>query len=162
MSPVFLSLAEVLQIHHDQIERYGGQPGIRDLGLLQSALAMPAAGFGGRYLHEDLFEMAAAYLFHITRNHPFVDGNKRTGAVSALVFLWLNDIEIEADEDAFERAVLAVAEGRRDKTAVARYLRDNARPRDAGPGTDSHSHRGRIFHATGIGERCSESTYRFK
>ena len=57
---------------------------------------MPAAGFGGRYLHEDLLEMAAAYLFHIARNHPFVDGNKRTGAVAAPVFLSLNDIEIEA------------------------------------------------------------------
>ena len=96
MAPVFLNLAEVLEIHRDQIERYGGQAGIRDLGLLQSALAMPAAGFGGRYLHEDLLEMAAVYLFHIARNHPFVDGNKRTGAVAALVFLSLNDIEIVA------------------------------------------------------------------
>jgi len=67
LNPIFLSLGEVLEIHRDQIERYGGSPGIRDLGLLQSALAMPAAGFGGRYLHTDLFEMAAAYLFHITR-----------------------------------------------------------------------------------------------
>ena len=81
MNPIFLSLAEVLEIHRDQIERYGGDPGIRDLDLLQSALAIPAAGFGGQYLHNDLYEMAAAYLFHITQNHPFVDGNKRTGAV---------------------------------------------------------------------------------
>jgi death-on-curing protein len=83
MPPVFLNLAEVLEIHRDQIERYGGQPGIRDLDLLQSALAMPAAGFGDRYLHEDLLEMAAAYLFHIARNHPFVDGNKRTVAAAS-------------------------------------------------------------------------------
>ena len=70
MTPEFLSLAEALEIHRDQIERYGGNTGIRDLGLLQSALAMPAAGFGERYLHTDLFEMAAAYLFHIVQNHP--------------------------------------------------------------------------------------------
>jgi len=110
MTPDFLSFAEVLEIHRDQIERYGGKTGIRDLGLLQSALAMPAAGFGGRYLHGDLFEMAAAYLFHIVRNHPFVDGNKRTGAVAALVFLSLNGMEIEASEDIFEQTVRAVAE----------------------------------------------------
>jgi death-on-curing protein len=126
MSPVFLNLSEVLRIHRDQIERYGGEPGIRDLGLLQSALAMPAAGFGGRFLHNDLFEMAAAYLFHITQNHPFVDGNKRTGAACALVFLELNDIEVEASEDALVDIVLAVAEGKADKASVAEFFRKHA------------------------------------
>jgi len=125
MTPDFLSLAEVLEIHRDQIERYGGKTGIRDLGLLQSALAMPAAGFGGRYLHGDLFEMAAAYLFHIVRNHPFVDGNKRTGAVAALVFLSLNGMEIEASEDIFEQTVRAVAEGKMDKSAIAGFFREH-------------------------------------
>ena len=127
MNPVFLSLGEVLEIHRDQIERYGGDPGIRDLGLLQSALAMPAAGFGGRYLHSDLFAMAAAYLFHIVQNHPFADGNKRTGAVAALVFLSLNDIEIDADEEEFESMVLSVAQGRSDKAAVTEFFRKYAR-----------------------------------
>ena len=125
MTPDFLSLAEVLEIHRDQIERYGGKAGIRDLGLLQSALAMPAARFGGRYLHGDLFEMAAAYLFHIVRNHPFVDGNKRTGAVAALVFLSLNGMEIEAGEDIFEQTVRAVAEGKMDKSAIAGFFREH-------------------------------------
>jgi len=125
MTPDFLSLAEVLEIHRDQIERYGGKTGIRDLGLLQSALAMPAAGFGGHYLHGDLFEMAAAYLFHIVRNHPFVDGNKRTGAVAALVFLSLNGMEIEASEDIFEQTVRAVAEGKMDKSAIAGFFREH-------------------------------------
>ena len=125
MAPDFLSLAEVLEIHRDQIERYGGKSGIRDMGLLQSALAMPAAGFGSRYLHSDLFEMAAAYLFHIVRNHPFVDGNKRTGAVAALVFLSLNGIEIEAGEDLFEQTVRAVAEGNMDKSAITRFFRQH-------------------------------------
>ena len=128
LSPIFLSLGEVLEIHRDQIERYGGGPGIRDLGLLQSALAMPAAGFGGRYLHTDLFEMAAAYLFHITQNHPFVDGNKRTGAVASLVFLSLNGVDILAEEEEFEKIVLGVAEGKLDKAALAEFFRNNSRP----------------------------------
>jgi len=126
MPPIFLSLGEVLRIHRDQIERYGGEPGIRDLGLLQSAIAMPAAGFGDRFLAGDLFEMAAAYLFHITRNHPFVDGNKRTGAASALVFLELNGIEINASEDELVEMVTAVAEGRTGKEAIADFFRRHA------------------------------------
>ena len=125
--PVFLTLGEVIEIHRDQIERYGGDPGLRDLSLLQSAMAMPAAGFGGRYLHTDLFEMAAAYLFHIAQNHPFVDGNKRTGAVASLVFLSLNDVELEVDEEEFEGIVLGVAEGKIDKAAVADFFRRNSR-----------------------------------
>ncbi len=126
MTPVFLSLGEALEIHRDQIERYGGNPGIRDLSLLQSAPAMPATGFGGRYLHTDLFEMAAAYLFHITQNHPFIDGNKRIGVVASLVFLSLNGVEVEADEDEFEKTMLAVANGKLDKAAVAKFLRKNS------------------------------------
>jgi death-on-curing protein len=125
--PVFLTLGEVIEIHRDQIERYGGDTGIRDLGILQSAKAMPAAGFGGRYLHADLIEMAAAYLFHLTQNHPFIDGNKRTGAVASLVFLSLNGIELEADEEEFERAVLGVAEGKISNAAVAEFFRNNSR-----------------------------------
>ena len=126
MSPVFLNLSEVLHIHRDQIERYGGQPGIRDLGLLQSAVGMPAAGFGDRFLHEDLFEMAAAYLFHITRNHLFMDGNKRTGVVCALVFLELNGIGVKASEDSLVEMVMAVAEGRAGKEAIADFFRNQA------------------------------------
>lgn len=125
MSPAFLSLSEVLEIHRDQIERYGGDSGLRDLGLLQSALAMPAAGFGGRYLHNDLYEMAAAYLFHTTQNHPFIDGNKRTGVVAAIVFLFLNGVEFNADETELERIVLGVAEGKVGKDAVAEFFRHN-------------------------------------
>jgi len=127
VTPVFLSLAEVVEIHRDQIERYGGQAGIRDLGLLQSALAMPGAGFGGKYLHSDLIEMAAAYLFHIVQNHPFVDGNKRTGTVAGIVFLSLNGIELEADETQLEQLVIDVAKGKAGKSAVADFLRRNSR-----------------------------------
>ncbi len=127
MSPVFLNLSEVLRIHRDQIERYGGNPGVRDIGLLQSALAMPAAGFAGLYLHRDLFEMAAAYLSYITGNHPFRDGNIRTGAACALVFLELNDIEVEVNEDALVEMVTAVAEGKAKKDSIADFLRKGAR-----------------------------------
>jgi len=127
VTPVFLSLAEVLEIHRDQIERYGGHAGLRDLGVLQSALAMPAAGFGGRYLHSDLIEMAAAYLFHIVQNHPFVDGNKRTGAVAAIVFLSLNGIELEADETQLEQLVTDVAKGKAGKNIVFDFLRKYSR-----------------------------------
>ncbi len=124
--PVFLGLDEVIEIHNDQIKRYGGHPGIRDIELLKSAIAMPAAGFGENYLHADIYEMAATYLFHIVRNHPFTDGNKRTGAVASIVFLIMNRIEIDADEDSFERMVLLVAEGKMDKAAIAQFFRNNS------------------------------------
>ena len=126
MRLVFLSLAEVLEIHRDQIARYGGAPGVRDMGLLQSALAMPSAGFGGVYAHVDLFEMAAAYLFHISRNHPFVDGNKRAALVAALVFLALNGTGLDAGDADLEQAVLAVVEGHWDKPTLASFLRERA------------------------------------
>jgi death on curing protein len=130
VNPTFLSIGEVLEIHRDQINRYGGEPGIRDLGLLQSALAMPAAGFGGRFVHGDLYEMAAAYLFHIVQNHPFVDGNKRTGVVAALVFLALNNVVIEAEEEDFERVVRAAAEGQAAKATVSEFLKKHAQEVD--------------------------------
>lgn len=126
MKYVFLTLDEVLEIHRDQIERYGGALGIRDVSLLQSALAMPKSSFYGQYLHEDVFAMAAAYLFHIVRNHPFVDGNKRVGAVAAIVFLVLNGVNFDADEETFEAIVRAVAEGKADKPEVTEFFRRQA------------------------------------
>jgi death-on-curing protein len=126
MPPTFLSLDEVLETHRDQITRYGGAAGIRDLGLLQSALAQPQATFGGQFLHADVFEMAAAYLFHIVQNHPFVDGNKRVGAVAAIVFLLLNDEDTTTTSAELESLVLAVAQGQRTKMEIAQFLRDHA------------------------------------
>ena len=117
----------VLEIHRDQIERYGGDPGLRDQGLLESAVAMPAAGMRGRYFHEDLFEMAAAYLFYIVGNHPFVDGNKRAGAETALVFLYINGIEVNASEDDLVAITLAVAKGQAGKAEAAGFFRENPR-----------------------------------
>lgn len=83
----FLSLEDVLEIHADQIQRYGGKMGIRDQKLLLSAIAQPSSKFDGKYLHKSLHKKAAAYLFHICMNHPFIDGNKRVALVSMLVFL---------------------------------------------------------------------------
>jgi death-on-curing protein len=125
--PAFLTLAEALEIHHDQINRYGGRSGIRDIDLLKSALAMPQAGVGEEYFHADIIEMAAAYLFHIVRNHPFTDGNKRTGTVAALVFLTMNGIEVDTEEAEFERLVRKVAEGRAGKNEIAAFLRSNTK-----------------------------------
>ena len=128
MAPVFLSLSDVLHVHRDQIERYGGEPGVRDIGLLQSAVAMPAAGFGGRFLHGDLFEMAAAYLFHIARNHPFVDGNKRTATVCAIAFLKLNGINIIVSNDTLADFVIYAAQGKKDKPGITAFLKKHSKP----------------------------------
>ncbi len=126
MDPVFLTLDEVLALHEDQIQRYGGSPGLRESGLLSSALGAVSATFGGRLLHQSLFEMAAAYLFYLAQNHPFVDGNKRTALASALTFLWMNDVEVEADDDALTDLVLSVAEGRTTKAEIAVFLQSQA------------------------------------
>ncbi len=123
MEPVFLDLDEVMAIHQDQIERHGGSLGVRDMGALQSALAMPQAGAFGEYFHADLFEMAAAYLFHIAKNHPFVDGNKRAGVAAALVFLKVNGVNADIPNKALADMVLSVAEGKTDKAKLTLFLR---------------------------------------
>ena len=127
MSPIFLDLDMVLRIHRSLIDRYGGTEGLRDAGLLHSAIAMPQASFGGEPLHKNLFEMAAAYLYHLVQNHPFLDGNKRTGAAAAIVFLDLNGIEIEADEDGLVELTLRVASGQAGKAEIAGFFRRRAR-----------------------------------
>jgi death-on-curing protein len=97
------------------------------MDLLESAVAMPAVGFGENYVHADIYEMTAAYLYHIVQNHPFIDGNKRTAAVASVVFLMMNGIEVNADEDSFEKMVRSAAEGKTDKAAIARFFRDNSK-----------------------------------
>jgi death on curing protein len=120
---LFLTLAEVVDIHGNQIELYGGLPGIRDINLLSSAIAMPHASFHGEYLHNDIFEMAAAYAFHISRNHPFVDGNKRTALVSAMVFLELNGSSISDPHGELYDAMLNLSTGKLNKSEFASILR---------------------------------------
>jgi death-on-curing protein len=123
----FLSTEDVLTLHADQVDRYGGDPGVRDLGLLESAIAQPQATFGGQLLHGFPFEMAAAYLFHIVNNHPFCDGNKRTGAVAALVFLDLNGIELQAPKGSLYEITIAVARGEAGKAELAAFFESHAR-----------------------------------
>jgi death-on-curing protein len=126
MPPIFLSLDEVLEIHEDQLSRYGGRPGILSLPLFESALAQPQASFGGEFLLDDLYEMAAAYLFHIVQNHPFHDGNKRVGAVAAITFLLLNGADVSLTNDELEALVLDTATGKVSREQIAAVLRSHA------------------------------------
>jgi death-on-curing protein len=125
--PTFLGLDEVIELHADQVERYGGASGIRDLGLLESALALPAATFDGRFLHESVFEMAAAYLVSIAQSHPFVDGNKRAALITAIAFLGLNGWRVHAEVAPLIELVLAVAERKRSKAEVTVFFQASCR-----------------------------------
>jgi len=138
-APVFLSVEDVICIHADTIEQEGGLGGVRDYGLLESAVMMPQQRFGGRFLHEDPPAMASAYLFHISQNHPFHDGNKRAAAMAAFVFLDVNGFSLTAREDGFERTVLAVAAGEISKDDLTAWMpkhtrRTGRRPRDSSEG----------------------------
>ena len=123
IEPIFLTLAEVLEIHKNQIELYGGEHGIRDMHLLQSALAQPQASFGGEWLHQNIFEMAAAYAYHLCQNHPFLDGNKRAALATALVFLEMNGIEIHDPKQKLLSALLNMAAGKLSKENFGQVLK---------------------------------------
>ena len=125
-APRFLTLSEVLTILQDQITRYGGEFGVRDIGLLSSAVSVPQAEFGGEPLHADLFGMAAAYAFHICQNHPFIDGNKRVALASALVFLDLNGIVISDTEGKLYEMMMGVAESKLGKPDITKVFRELA------------------------------------
>lgn len=120
--PLFLDVEDVIEIHATQLEAYGGSPGLRDRGLLESAVAQPQASFGGELAHRGLFAMAAAYLFRIVSNHPFVDGNKRAGLLAALVFLDIAGISVDHPSEALYELTMSVAEGRLQKAAIAAEL----------------------------------------
>lgn len=121
----FLTLIEVLELHHKVIELSGGAFGIRDVGLLESAIAQPRMTFGGEDLYPSLLEKAAALGFSIIMNHPFVDGNKRTGHAATETFLVLNGIEINASVDEQERLVLAIAAGELGREPFVEWLKRN-------------------------------------
>lgn len=126
MIPEFLDVEDVLELHRQQLEEFGGLSGVRDWALLDSAVAQPRATFGGEFLHEDLAAMASAYLFHIVMNHPFLDGNKRAGLAAALAFLAINGAAIERPSPALDGATMGVATGAMDKRAVADLFRSMA------------------------------------
>lgn len=123
MNPLFLETADVLALHTAQLVRFGGSPGLRDIGLLESAVAQPQATFGGIFVHRDYFEMAAAYLYHLVNNHPFVDGNKRTGLITALTFLRINGFSVQPAAPEIYELTMAVAQGQKAKPEVADALR---------------------------------------
>lgn len=120
---MFLEVTHVFRIHSRLIREFGGEEGLRDAGLLESAVAMPRARFGGKFLHKGLADMAAAYLFHLVSNHPFLDGNKRTGLTAALLFLKLNQHALDATDDELEDLTMGVASGKRSKAQVVSFFR---------------------------------------
>src|SRR5437016_8502959 len=121
-----LTVEIVREIHAEAIARFGGSDGVREPALLESAVAAPQASFGGQSPYADLIEIAAAYLFYLCRNHPFIDGNKRAALGACLVFLRLNDIEPPPDGAHWEQLTLAVASGQLDRTTerLRRILAD--------------------------------------
>lgn len=124
---IFITIQEVLDDHAEIIREYGGAEGIRDMGLLTSALEMPKAALFGEYLHPTIFDKAAAYLFHIVCNYPFIDGNKRTGTIMALVFLRQNRIHLTLTEEqtlALEELVVNRAESKTTKEQIANFFKE--------------------------------------
>ena len=120
----FLSVEDVLAIQDDTIRHEGGLAGMRDPGLLESAVTMPRQSIGGEYLHPDLAAMAGAYLYHIAQNHPFLDGNKRAGTMAALIFLRVNGVVALPDPEEMERVTLAVAAGEISKAELTAWFRE--------------------------------------
>jgi death-on-curing protein len=120
---IHLTLEIVSEIHAEAIARFGGSEGLRELALLESAVAAPQASFGGKSPYADLVEVAAAYLYYLCKNHPFVDGNKRTGLGACIVFLRLNEIEPQPDGPEWEDLTVAVAESAIDRDETTARLR---------------------------------------
>ncbi|HEX7618915.1 MAG TPA: type II toxin-antitoxin system death-on-curing family toxin [Verrucomicrobiae bacterium] len=118
-----LTVEIVREIHTEAIRRFGGADGVRELALLESAVAAPQASFGGRSPYRDVEEVAAAYLFYLCKNHPFIDGNKRAALGACLVFLRLNGIEPKPDGPAWEELTMAVAASAIDRDEATRRLR---------------------------------------
>lgn len=118
-----LSIDIVREIHGEAIERFGGLKGVRDENLLASAVMTPQSSFGGESPYADILEIAAAYLFYLCRSHPFLDGNKRTAMMAAIVFLRLNGIEPAPDSERWEELMLDVAASKLDRDATTRHLR---------------------------------------
>ena len=118
----FLPESIVMSIHDDQIRLYGGSYGVRDASALDAALHMPQGQFDGEFLHPTIFHMAAAYGFHLSQNHPFLDGNKRTAGMAMFTFLRLNGLEPIATEAQYYDAMMAVAGGQMSKEQLADWL----------------------------------------
>jgi len=118
-----LTIDVVREIHDEALKRFGGLQGIRDENLLASAVLAPQSSFGGKSPFADLIDIAAAYLFYICRNHPFLDGNKRTAMMAAIVFLRLNGIEPAPDSGRWEKLMLDIAASKIDRQETTARLR---------------------------------------
>ena len=126
--PRWVSMTLILAVHADQIKEHGGSPGVRDKGLLDSALSRPRNRFG--YDSEsDLCDLAASYGFGIARNHPFIDGNKRVAFQAMYLFLGLNGLRIEASEEEVVAVMLALASSELEEPELAAWLKDHTTPR---------------------------------
>ena len=123
---VFITLEQVLAIHHDQIEKYGGSHGIRDLNLLESAVQRPQSSFMGEDLYPTIFHKSAALLHSILLNHPFLDANKRTSMVSASAVLHLNGYKLNVNQEDFVVMALKIAAKETDLEGIAEWLRENS------------------------------------
>ena len=117
----FLTLSEALRILEDQIRNYGGIYGVRDINLLSSAIYMPESTFDGKYLHETIPAMAAAYAFHVCQNHPFLDGNKRVALASSLVFLDINGYEFNCKNETLYNKIMDIAKGKINKKELIKF-----------------------------------------
>ena len=123
MSVQFIPEEIVLIVHTDLLQRYGGGAGIRDKGLLESAIAQPKISVGGKYAHKTIFDKAAAYGFHVCMNHPFVDGNKRVTFALMDIFLQKNGWEITAGEEEAYSMIMSLASGKLSKTELSSWLK---------------------------------------
>ena len=119
-----LTVEMVREIHAEVIARFGGSTGVRDVALLESAVAAPQASFGGKSPYRDLAEVSAAYLYYLCRNHPFIDGNKRAALGACIVFLRLNGVEPRPDGPEWEDLVLGIAAGNLDREQATIRLRE--------------------------------------
>jgi death on curing protein len=126
--PVFLSIEDILSIHERMIKEFGGMPGVADRGLLESAVSMPTAGLAGEFLHKSVPAMAAAYLFHLCKNHPFFDGNKRVAVVAAEVFLNINGMCLYVSNEALKELCLGVAAGELSKDQTTAFFVKHTAP----------------------------------
>ncbi len=121
-TPKFLTISQVLDIHQRQIQRFGGTSDVRDEGLLDSALAQPQVTFGGELLHPTIHEQAAAYLYHLVMNHPFIDGNKRTAFAVMLTFLNLNGYTFNLSQEQAYNLVIQVVQKEISKEELSAFL----------------------------------------
>lgn len=119
----FLNKETLLLFHKDQLARYGGADGLRDNGLFESALAQASATFGGDYVHQDIYEMGAAYGYHICKNHPFIDGNKRTALIAMYIFMHINGYEINVPQKVLYALIMDLAAGKLVKDELSSFLR---------------------------------------